>query len=557
MDAYFDLGTQTRQISTDSAEAQLWFDRGLNWCFAFHQEESVRCFQQVIHFDPHCALGYWGVAYAAGPNYNLCWEDFAPNELRQALAETHHHIQEALRRVSQASPVERALIHALTKRYQAPVSTDMAELNTWNDGYAAAMRRIFATFPEDDDLAYLTAEAFMCRTAWKLWDLVRREPAEGADTLEALSIVEAALQRGEMAGQIPHPGLLHLHIHLLEMSPTPERALPTSDQLRYLVPEAGHLLHMPSHIYMLCGQYEKALEANTDAIIADRKYAAYHEIIGLHTLSRCHNYQFKLHAGMMLGRFEPALAAAEEMISIIPWAGLTHEQDYLAHTLDGYSAMKAHVFIRFGKWSEIIVEPLPTEPDVYRFTTAMWHYAKGLAYAATHQITQAEHEQQRFEAAFARVSTSRRLFNNTCRDILAVAQAMLKGEVEYRKENYEAAFAHLHHSVELYDGLLYTEPWAWMQPVRHALGALLLEQGHVVEAEQVYRADLGLDDTVVRPSQHPDNIWSLHGYVECLERQNKTEELTIMKGKLEKAQAAADAEIQVSCFCRLTPHCCD
>ncbi|MEM7345323.1 MAG: hypothetical protein AAF485_13875 [Chloroflexota bacterium] len=555
MENYFDLGAYRRPISTQSATAQKWFDRGLNWCFAFHHEEAVHCFRRVVQADPRCAMGYWGLAYATGPYYNLRWEDYTPEELKQVLAETYHCIQTAAQYLEYASPVEQALIRALLKRYQSPDQPN--DFTPWNDAYAAAMRPIYAAYPDDNDVCFLTADALMYRHPWKLWDLVHRQPTEGADTLEAIAIIDEALARIEAKGEPPHPGLLHLCIHVHEMSPTPENALPASDQLRYLMPDAGHVLHMPSHIYMLCGQYEKALKANTLAIEADQKYTAYNdELLGMFALSCCHQYQFKIHAGMMLGRFEPALEAANGMIDYIPIAGLLHEQAYLAHTLEGYYSMKVHALVRFGQWQMLIDTPLPEDRDLFLFTTAMWHYGKTLAYAALQDISKACREQGRFEAAVNRIPTDRLLFNNTCHDLLAVADAMLKGEVQYRQGNYTVAFEHLRHSVTLYDALLYTEPWAWMQPVRHALGALLLEQGHVEEAEQVYRADLGLDDTIVRPAQHPDNIWALLGYVECLERLGKQELLPPMQQKLTQAQAVADSNIGVSCFCRLGDGCC-
>jgi tetratricopeptide (TPR) repeat protein len=213
--------------------------------------------------------------------------------------------------------------------------------------------------------------------------------------------------------------------------------------------------------------------------------------------------------------------------------------------------MKQHVWIRFGKWQEIIEQPLPDDPALFCVTTAMMHYAKAVALATTGDVAAAEAQQQRFEAAVQRVPQTRYVFNNTCLDILAVAAEMLNGELEYRKGNVDQAFAHLRQSVALDDHLPYDEPWAWMQPARHALGALLLEQGRVAEAEAVYRADLGLDHTLSRSCQHPDNIWSLHGFHECLRRLNKTNEADIIKLRLDLAMARADVPIQASCYCRL------
>jgi tetratricopeptide (TPR) repeat protein len=229
----------------------------------------------------------------------------------------------------------------------------------------------------------------------------------------------------------------------------------------------------------------------------------------------------------------------------------------MADWLEGFISMKLHVLVRFGKWPEIIATPLPQDPNLYCVTTAMIHYAKAVAQAASGHVEVAEEERQRFKEALAGVPETRTIFNNKCLDILAIAAEMLNGEIEYRKGNYDQAFAYLRRSVDLDDNLPYDEPWGWMQPARHALGALLLEQGRVEEAEQVYRADLGLDKTLSRSSQHPENVWSLHGYVECLQRQNKREEAAAAQARLDLAMARADVTINASCYCRLDHACCD
>ena len=224
----------------------------------------------------------------------------------------------------------------------------------------------------------------------------------------------------------------------------------------------------------------------------------------------------------------------------------------MADWLEGFVPMKMHALIRFGRWHDIIDTPLPGDPGLYCVTTAMMHYAKGVAYAATGRLGDAQEQRRLFAGAVGRVPQSRTVFNNTCQDILRVAGAMLDGEVEYRTGHHEAAFGQLRRAVELDDGLPYDEPWGWMQPARHALGALLLEQGRVEEAESVYRADLGLDDTLARPCQHPGNVWSLHGYHECLTRLGKNEQAGIIGQQLKIAAAHADTPVRSSCYCRLT-----
>ena len=550
MEDYYALGTYHRTVSTPSAEAQLWFDRGLIWCYGFHHEEAIICFKKVTEFDPNCAMAYWGIAYAIGPNYNKPWEAFGETELTQSLSEAHMATQSALARLDHVSAVEQALIRALSHRYPSP--TPVEDCTIWNDAYANVMREVHQAFPSDLDVSTLFAEALMNRTAWALWNLKTGEPAENADTPEVIDVLEEAISQMEEAGDEAHPGLLHMYIHLMEMSPHPERALRAADALRDLVPDAGHLQHMPTHIDVLCGHYQAVVASNSQAIVADRKYLDREGPINFYSLYRCHNYHFKLYGAMFLGQYQPALDAANEMIESLPEELLQVEVPPMADWLEGFVPMKQHVLIRFGHWQEIIDQSLPDNPELFCVTTAMIHYAKAIAHATLGDVRAAEAEQQQFEAAVRQVPDTRYVFNNTCLDILAVASEMVSGEIEYRKGNYETAFAHLRQSVALDDDLPYDEPWAWMQPTRHALGALLLEQGRVEEAEAVYRADLGLDQTLSRASQHPDNVWSLHGLHECLQQLDKPAEAAMVKLRLDLANARADVPIQSSCFCRLT-----
>ncbi len=550
MTDYYDLGTYSRTITTTSPEAQVWFDRGLVWCYGFNHEESVQCFKKAADADPNCAMAYWGIAYAAGPNYNKPWEAFAAVDLSQSLTEAYTAAQTALAKQDTVSAVEQALIKALQHRY--PSDAPAENLNIWNDNYANDMRDVYEAFSDDLDVCSLFAEALMNRTPWALWDLQSGGPAAGADTLEAMSVLEKALQQVEQMGLERHPGLLHMYIHLMEMSPHPERALRASDDLRDLVPDSGHLQHMPTHIDVLCGHYNNVVVSNSRAIVADRKYLEREGGLNFYSLYRCHDYHFKLYGAMFLGQYKPALDAANEMIATLPEELLKVETPPMADWAEGFVPMKMHVFIRFGKWQDIIDAPLPENQELFCVTTVMTHYAKGVAYATSGDIAAADNQQRLFEAGVSRVPQTRYVFNNTCLDILAVAGEMLKGELAYRKGDFDTAFAHLRKSVELDDKLPYDEPWGWMQPTRHALGALLLEQDRVTEAEAVYRADLGLDTTLSRACQHPDNVWSLHGFHECLRRLGKADEANMIKLRLDLATARADVPIKASCYCRLT-----
>ncbi len=546
MTAYYDLGQYSRPVTTKSADAQAWFDRGLIWCYGYNHEEAVRCFRKAAEYDPSCAMAYWGVSYAAGPNYNKQWKAFDPIDLKRSLDTAHEAARQALELVDAASPMEQALIRPLAQRYP---SNDPGEVTPiWNDEYANAMREVYRAHRDDHDIAALFAEAIMNRTPWQLWDIKTGKPATGAYTLEAIAVLERAMAQPR---GMRHPGLLHMYIHLMEMSSTPHKALKAADALRDLVPDAGHLVHMATHIDVLCGLYKNVVDGNSRAIIADRKYQAREGASNFYSLYRCHDYHFKLYGAMLLGQLQPALEAADEMIESLPEELLRIASPPMADWLEGFVPMKMHVLIRFGRWSDIIATALPADRDLFCVTTAMIHYAKAVAHAASSNVAAAEDEARHFDAAFAKVPPSRYVFNNTCRDILAVAAEMMKGEIEYRKGHFDTAFTHLRESVELDDNLPYDEPWGWMQPSRHALGALLLEQSRVEDAEAVYRADLGLDGTLARACQHPENVWSLHGFHECLMRLGKHAEARIIKQRLDIAGAWADIAIKSSCFCRM------
>jgi tetratricopeptide (TPR) repeat protein len=553
MSEYFDLGGYARPVTTTSAQAQTWFTRGLVWAYAFNHEEAAACFERAAEADPGCAMAHWGLAYALGPNYNKPWEAFGPGEAPAAISRAAAALAAAASPGREASGAERALVRALAARYPragpaAGGAFDPADGAAWNAGYAAAMREVYRAHPADLDVAALFADALMNLTPWALWDGATGEPAEGAATLEAKDVLERALAA---PGGQAHPGVLHMYIHLMEMSARPEDALYAGDLLRDLVPDAGHLRHMPSHIDVLCGDYRGVVAANSAAIAADERFRERRGAMNFYTLYRAHNYHFKIYGAMFLGQQGTALEAADQLAAAIPGDLLRVGNPPMADWLEGFVPMRLHVLIRFGRWPDILATPLPADPGLYCVTTAMTHYARGVAHAATGQVGEAATQRALFAAAVARVPESRTIFNNTCQDILAVAGAMLDGELEYRKGNHDAAFGLLRRAVELDDGLPYDEPWGWMQPARHALGALLLEQGRVAEAETVYRADLGLDATLARACQHPGNVWSLHGYHECLARQGKDEQAGIVFQQLKIAAARADVPVRSSCYCRL------
>ena len=550
--AYFDLGSYHWTVTTKDAEAQLWFDRGMVWCYGFHHEEAIACFERALEHDPDVAMAHWAIAYAIGPNYNKPWEAFDDEDLRSSLDLARAKAAAAADASAGATEVESALISALAQRYPPdPAKPGPDDLGLWNDAYADAMREVYRVHRDELNVCALFAEAIMNRTPWQLWDLVTGEPPEGADTLEAVEVLETAFETLDGEGANSHPGLLHMYVHLMEMSPHPERAQAAGDRIVDLAPDAGHLNHISTHIDVLCGDYHLVVERNSAAIVADRKYLDLEGPLNFYSLYRCHNYHFKVYGAMFAGQYRPALDAAQEMARTLPAELLQTPSPPMADWLEGFVPVKQHVLVRFGKWQEILAQPLPEDQELYCVTTATIRYARTVAYASTGQVDKAVAERVAFLAAKAQVLPSRKLFNNTCEDILDIAAAMLTGEVEYRRGNLDAAFTHLRRAVELDDNLHYNEPWGWMQPARHALGALLLEQGRVVEAEAAYRGDLGLDGQLRRACQHPDNLWSLHGLHECLVRRGDTVEAPLIRQRLDLAVARADVPVTASCFCRL------
>lgn len=551
MTLYFDLGNQSFPISTVSAQAQLWFDRGLAWCYGFNHEEAVRCFQKAIDEDPTCAMGYWGIAFATGPFYNKPWGWYGELERGPAITICHKACQKAGLLGINSTPLEQQIIQALNEKFPADPSTSIETLEQAEQNYASSMREVLKYSPNHLDIICLTAEALMNLNRWQLWDIRSGTHTKGAHTAEAYQILEHGLALSKHM----HPGILHLHIHVVEMSPTPEDALKTADQLRHVKTESGHLAHMATHIDMLCGQYKQAVESNNRAIELDLKYLTLRGTEEFYLISCLHNYHMKMAAAMFLGQFTPAMEAAKGARAIVHPDLFQGDKRYLASTLEGYYSASIHVLVRFGHWQAIVDEPMPGTDASYLVTTTLLHYAKAIAHSALGNHADANRHRQQFEQLSATVPDWHVMANNPTSNILAVARAMMNGEVEYHAGNHALGYDFLRQASQLSDQLEYSEPWPWMHPPRHALGALLLEQGHVDEAIEHYRDDLGIanplsNSRLPRCLQHPDNIWALHGYVECLNRQGLSVEVQRYQPRLDKAISDADVAIRSSCCCR-------
>ena len=557
----FDLGSYSRPVTTRSAEAQRWFDTGLNWCYGFNHDEGLRAFERAWQADPGCAMAQWGIAYAAGPFYNLTWREHGAAEADRAARIGHASVQRARAAARTASPVERDLIEALACRFQQPHRVSPSAFDRWDDAYAAAMRRVHARFPDDHDVMALLVEALMMRTVRRLWDLKTGAPAPGTDVLEALAVCERSIAMTDAAGVDPHPAILHLHIHMMEMSTRPEAALSSADRLGTMCPDAGHMNHMPAHIYVLCGAYEDAKRASLRAVRANDRYLAGLDGPTYYLLGCCHDLHLLMFTCMFLGQAAPALWAADKVRSLATRevVGLP-DRPKLTQTVEGYCAMKAHVMVRFGLWQAILDEPMVDEPALYVLTAAMQHYAKGVAHATLGHHEEALGERERFRRHAAGIPAERRFLSNPAQASLAVGAALLEGEIAYHAGAHDDAYTLLRQAVQRDDDLSYTEPWAWMHPPRHALAALLLDQGHLAEAEAVYRDDLGLSGTVQRCAQHPNNVWALHGLAECLRRRGDTAALGPVQASLDTALAQVDVAISSSCLCRTSvrsgPRCC-
>lgn len=511
-----DLAGFHRAVTTSDETAQKYFDQGLTLYYGFNHEAAIAAFEQAAALDSNCAMAYWGRAISAGPNINNPFMDSA------ACLAAYEAVSRAASLESSSSRVERALILALKERYAWPPPENRASLDS---AYADAMRVVYRQFPDDVDVAALFADAMMNLRPWDLWT-PDGMPQPG--TPEIVSTIEAAL-----AMEPDHPGACHFYIHTMEASPDPGKALPAANILRDRIPGAGHLVHMPSHIDIRLGHYAEAIEANRRGIQVDSSWM---QQGGFYTIYRAHNYHFLAYAAMFDGQKKTALEAARGIGQTIPMELVRTFPDYL----DAFMAIPIHVLVRFGLWEEILAEPHP-EADMPAHL-AFWHYGRTVALAALGRIPEAEKEFAALKTACAAVPESRLLSNNTARAVLDIGLPMAEGELEYRKKNYAKAFSLLRTAVRRDDALRYDEPWGWMMPVRHALGALLLEQRRFAEAEIVYREDL---------ERHPDNGWALQGLAECLERSDRADEALAVTARFKKSWARSDITIKASCYCRV------
>ena len=542
----------------------------------YNHEEAIACFQKCTELDPDCAMAWWGIAYCLSSNYN--WSP--------GLGSGHDPIQQAMSLKDKCTELEQDLINALAERHseEARDAADPSVLNMGNSpelniAFADAMAPLYEKYKGNLDVTAIYVEALMNLKAWQLWDKNTKTgeitPADD-NTLLLVKVLEDAFESSDEAKV--HPAICHLYCHALELSPFPERALPAADVLRTRMPGLGHLVHMPSHIDAWVGQWKEAIDCNIAAVEADDRYV---EITGnesqFYKFYRMHNHHFVVWCAMFDGQYETALKYARKAVETLPAGDANSGVQFMlagvipmgAIFLESYVTMPWHVMIRFGKWNEILNEPLHTDRDVFPAAIATQHYARGVAYASMGMVLEAEAEQVLFKEALQNPALAGRVLHNNlmyqdpsegpC--ILLVNDAILDGEIEYRRQylakekgqdaDFTVAFNHLRRGVDLSLNLAYNEPWGQMQPVRHILGALLLEQGEIEEAEAVYRADIDL---------WKDNMWGLLGLKLCLEARGDTSgELEKVTSQFEERSSRADIIPAKTCFCAqdsLDDSCC-
>jgi tetratricopeptide (TPR) repeat protein len=510
------LGKFSRKVTTSSPEAQRYFDQGLAFMYAFNHDEAIRSFRQSGEIDPSCAMAFWGVSNANGPHIN---NPVVPVERAKAAWSA---LQKAKVLATHASPVERLLIDALASRYADPPPDDRKALD---QAYADAMRRVWAAFSEDADVGALFAEALADLRPWDLWTQEGR-PQPGTE--ELISTLKSVL-----ALEPKHPLGNHLMIHAVEASPHPEMADRAADALRDLQPGLGHLVHMPSHIDVRRGRWQQAITANAKAIEADRRYTAQSRKQGFYRLYMAHNHHMLAYGAMMTGQSALGLKVIRRMVQDIP---LEFFRDNAF--ADGFMAMPLEVMMRFGRWDDILAEPL--FPDFVPFSRALQHYARAIAYAAKEDVPSAMNEQAAFLEARGRVPQDAHFGNNSGADLLDVAESFMRGEILYRSGKVEEGLSALREAVAREDRLRYDEPPDWILPARHALGAALLQASEFAEAEAIFREDL---------KRLPDNGWGLYGLMRSLEGQKKTHETRAIEDRFDGAWKRADIRIKSPCFC--------
>ncbi len=514
------MGEYNRSITTSSEGAQRYFNQAMVLAFGFNHAESIRSFRAAQKLDPECAMCFWGEALATGPNINVTSKGKAvmSDDDRRA---AYKAIQQAKALMDNASPIEQALIKAQAKRYNGDPSTDREVLDL---AYAEAMSKVVKAFPEDDDAAAIYSEALMNTMPWDYWS------ADGNPKPETEKVI-GALER-IIARSPKHPLALHLYIHAVEASKDPGRAEDEADALAGLVPGSGHLVHMPAHIYWRVGRYDDAAKANIRAAAVDEEYIAACNAQGFYpALYYPHNIHFLWAATSMSGQSKMAISSAKKLA-----ANVRLEQIEQFPTVEFFKTIPLLTLTQFGKWSEILAQPAPSENLDY--SNAIWHYARGIALANKGDSVGAKAEQAKLAAVKDTVQI--RFLDNAdypASVLLNIADDLLQGEIALKSEEPLVAAEHFQRAVDKQDALPYMEPPFWYYPSRQSLGQALMEAGQFAKAETVYRRDL---------EDYPRNGWSMSGLVAALEGQGKDDEAAKARETLDIIWAKADVTLNGS-----------
>jgi hypothetical protein len=507
---YDNLGSYHMAITTRSPVAQRYFDQGLRLTYGFNHDEAIKSYTEGTREDSTCAMCWWGIAYALGPNINVPMDTAAVQPAWAAL-------RQAVRLAPLVSPRERAYIKALETRY-VPAAADRSGLDS---AWAQAIGEVSRRWPADDDAATLHAEALMDLRPWHYWSNAGKPLAPS--TLEQVAILERVTRRNPN-----HPGACHFYIHAVEASNVAERAVPCAERLGSLVPGAGHLVHMPTHIYMRLGRWEEAVEHNAMAVHVDQEYLEARHPTGVYPIGYVpHNYHVMWEALDMTGRSAEALAAARTIASKVP-ADVVR----MIPPLEVYSPVVLFTLARFSRWDDVLAEPAP--PADLRYTTGIWYYARGLAFAASGRLDSAAVARDSVKAIAARIPPEQTANLNSSRSLLRIGERHLSADIAARQGRTDEAVKAFRDGIAIEDDLVYDEPTAWALPLRQQLGAVLLAVGRPKEAEQAYRQDL---------VRFPNNGWSLHGLAEALEAQGRTREADAVAGKFKKVWAKSDVTL--------------
>ncbi|MDC3251684.1 hypothetical protein OAU96_02105 [Planctomycetota bacterium] len=512
------LGEYQREVVTDSEEARLWFDQGYNLMLSFNFNGAIRSFYQATIHDPEFAMAWWGIAYSSGPNINV------PMIMPGPFAGwCYSASKKAAEFADQESLPNQAIIAALQNRYDWPMPEDLTELN---GAYRDAILAVHEKFPMDSDIATLSVESMMLMQPWKYWS-ADGEPQ--GNTLQFKGIIEQVLNR-----EPNHPAACHLYIHIMESSQSPGLAEKAADRLLNLIPGAGHMVHMPSHIWMSTGRYAESADCNRNAVALDDAWFERNGGPTDYYFYSMHNRHFLGYSTLMLGRSHECI----EVTSAIAKNAPPQLFQQFASFSDNWAASEYHVLVRFGKWEAILKKPMPEE---WRYVSrAVLHYARGVAYANTERFEEARAELKKFNEATKEIPEDFTMGDNPCDEVLAVGRGVLEGEILFKEGSHEEALVKLQQAVELEDQLVYAEPPSWPVPARHPYGALLNTAGQFAEAEKVFLKDL---------EHYPANGWALIGLTNALEGQGRSDEADLTRRAFQTAWKHADVFPTSACYC--------